>query len=287
MPPVGARRRSDLGARRARSPPGRVDRTRPLRVGFVGSVYAHKGASCCSQAAQRVDAPTCACSSTARSPTPTGARLRALDRARRRGVCGRVRAAELPAVLAGVDVAALPSAVVGLRAAGRRRVPAPRACRCWRRRMGGLAEASATASTGWLFDGGEPTGWRARSQRLADRARPAGAPGRRASRRRARFARLRRRAGGRTTPASAPSRVEPTSRLAVALARRHDALDVAGADQPPRSSPRSATTRRSSLARRDRPARHAPRRRRTPPTSRCATSGRRTSTPAAPRAASR
>ena len=50
------------------------------------------------------------------------------------------RPRELPELLAGVDVAVMPSHVVGLRAAGGRRVPGRARARCVGRALGGLAE---------------------------------------------------------------------------------------------------------------------------------------------------
>ncbi|MDX6733561.1 MAG: hypothetical protein QOC54_3509, partial [Baekduia sp.] len=143
--------------------PGRVEE-RALTVGFFGSVYAHKGAQLLVEAAQLVDAPL-RVRIHGEINEPMAKRLRALDTRGVLEICGKFAAAELPANLAGVDVAALPSLwwdcaplVAGECLAARVPVLAPR--------MGGLAEAIRDEVDGLAFDGGDAAGLAAQLQRL-------------------------------------------------------------------------------------------------------------------------
>jgi len=147
--------------------PGRVD-DRRLTVGFFGSVYAHKGAQLLVEAAQLVDAPL-RVEIHGEVGDAMAKRLVALDRRGVVEICGKFAAAELPAHLAGVDVAALPSLwwdcaplVAGECLAARVPVLAPR--------MGGLAEAIRDEVDGLAFDGGDAAGLAAQLQRLASEA---------------------------------------------------------------------------------------------------------------------
>jgi glycosyltransferase involved in cell wall biosynthesis len=132
---------------RSRSP-GRVQPD-ALTVAFLGSAYPHKGPQLLVEAAQRA-ATRLRVQIHGEVPARFAQQLRALDR---RGVvelCGSFAASEIDHVLAGVDVAALPSlwwdcaplAAAECRAAG---VPlvVPR--------LGGLAEAARDEVDGLLF----------------------------------------------------------------------------------------------------------------------------------------
>jgi glycosyltransferase involved in cell wall biosynthesis len=143
--------------------PGRVEES-ALTVGFFGSVYAHKGAQLLVEAAQLVDAPL-RVQIHGEINEPMVKRLRALDTRGVLEIRGKFAAAELPANLAGVDVAALPSLwwdcaplVAGECLAARVPVLAPR--------MGGLAEAIRDEVDGLAFDGGDAAGLAAQLQRL-------------------------------------------------------------------------------------------------------------------------
>lgn len=144
--------------------PGRVDRER-LVVGFVGSVYPHKGAQLLAEAAQRSEHEVVV-RIHGEIPDAMRARITALDR---RGVvefAGAFGAGELPELLAQVDACALPSLwwdcaplTAGECLAARVPVLAPR--------MGGLAEAIEDGVDGLAFDAGDAASLAAAIDRLA------------------------------------------------------------------------------------------------------------------------
>lgn len=137
-----------LGSERA---PGRKGGM--LTVGFIGSAYPHKGPQLLVAAAQRTDVEL-RVQIHGEIPPDFATKLIEADE---RGVvelCGAFLPSELPRVLAGVDVAALPSIwwdCAPLAAAeclaGRVPVLAPR--------LGGLAEAVGDGVDGLLFDAGD------------------------------------------------------------------------------------------------------------------------------------
>ena len=210
LPGRAARRRPPGGARRGRGAGSASAATaRPaapasaLTVGFFGSAYAHKGAQLLVQAAQLVDATLRVRDPRRGAASASPSACAALDP---RGVVelhGAFRPRELPGLLAGVDVAALPSHVVGLRAAGGRRVPRRRASRCWRR------------------------GWAASPRPIRDERRR---PGLR--RRRRRRARARRSSGWRPSRACW-SACRPASRRRAAFAAYVDELEAYYAGERP------------------------------------------------------
>jgi glycosyltransferase involved in cell wall biosynthesis len=143
---------------------GRV-REDVLTIGFFGSVYAHKGAQLLARAAQLADVPVRVLIH-GEIPDRMADMIRRIDT---RGVvelCGRFSPSEMPAALAGVDAAALPSLwwdcaplVAGECLAARVPVLAPR--------MGGLAEAIRDGVDGLAFDGGDAAGLARQIERLA------------------------------------------------------------------------------------------------------------------------
>ena len=194
-----------LGRDRA---PGRTGER--LTVAFFGSAYPHKGPQLLVEAAQRSDAGPARARSTARSPSASPRACAPLDQ---RGVvelCGAFAPAALPELLAGVDVAVMPSHVVGLRAADGRRVPG-------RPRSAGRP-APRRPRRGDRRRGRRPVLRRPRRRRPRAPARP---PGRRAGAARAPAGRDRG-AARRSPPTSTSSR--PTT---PASARRVAALDTA------------------------------------------------------------
>jgi glycosyltransferase involved in cell wall biosynthesis len=150
----------ELGEQRA---PGRPDG--PLRVGFFGSVLPHKGAHVLVEAAQRA-AGDVRVEIYGELPAGYGAALRGLDR---RGIVtlhGDYSHADLPRLLAGVDVAVVPSVVyetqvlvIGECLAGRVPVVASR--------LGGIPDSITDGETGFLFDAGDAADLAAKLDRLA------------------------------------------------------------------------------------------------------------------------
>ena len=245
LPGRGARRRraSRAGRRTRRgsasgatASPGRVGRGPDRRLLRLG-LRPQGRRSSSSQAAQRRRRAACACRSTARCRVPMPSQLHALDR---RGVVEIVRRrsspASCPTCLARRRRRGAAVAVVGLRAAGRRRVPrrarpgaGARAWAAWPRR-------SATSVDGLAFDGGDVDGLARATDAARHRGRPAGAPAGAASRRRA--------ASGPTSTSSS-STTAASARRASPRSRR-----------PP--SPGSASTRRPRQLARDQPRGRAP-----------------------------
>ena len=264
-----------LGARRL---PGRTDG--PLVVGFLGSAYPHKGVHVLVEAAQRARADVRVEIHGDVAPA-YAQRLAALDG---RGVvhlAGPFASADLPAILARFDVAAVPSAtwdcaplVVAECLAGR--VPVVGA------RMGGIADQVRDGVDGLLFDGRDARRPRPLPRPPRRRARPRRAPAG-GHRRAGELRRARRRARG-----ALPRRGARTGargrRAARALDRRPD-RGLEPRDREPHRR-RAACASSASASSATRPARtSATRRSRTPRTSSSATSGRPTS-PIPARAAS-
>jgi glycosyltransferase involved in cell wall biosynthesis len=121
-----------------------------LTVGFLGSAYPHKGPQLLVQAAQRTSAKL-RVQIHGEVPDAFAAQLRAADERGVLELCGAFAPSEIERVLAGVDVAALPSlwwdcAPLAAAECLAARVPviAPR--------LGGLAEAVTDGVNGLLFD---------------------------------------------------------------------------------------------------------------------------------------
>ncbi len=138
------------GLGRDRAPGRAAGPDAPLTVAFVGSAYPHKGPQLLVEAAQR-------CAADVRvqihGEVPDAFRAELLSRDHRGVVelCGAFRASEMERVLAGVDVAALPSVwwdcaplVAAECLAGRVPLLVPR--------LGGLAEAVRDGVDGLIFD---------------------------------------------------------------------------------------------------------------------------------------
>ena len=147
--------------------PGRVS-DEALTVGFIGSAMAHKGPQLLVEAAQRTTANV-----RVRIHGEIGPEMQArLQQADQRGVLdcrGPYTPAELPALLAEVDAAALPSTIwdcqnVAVLECMAARVPVlvPR--------MGGMPESVRDGVDGLVFDGGDVEQLAARLDRLATEA---------------------------------------------------------------------------------------------------------------------
>ena len=247
----------------------------PLTVGFVGSAYPHKGPQLLVEAAQLVD-----CDLRVRIhgevPRTFAERLQALDQ---RGVvelAGAFSHSELPAILAGLDAAVIPSLwwdcaplVVAECLAGRLPVVAAEHGRHPRLRRARPQRAAVRRALGARTRG------RARAARA--RARPArAAAGRhrgpeavRGVRRRARGD-LRRRSRG----AGADARARPSPSAGSETSRRRRASRRSIARWGSACAPGTSRSPWSAAPRTDR---SAMRRRRMRPRWRCATSGRPTS----------
>ena len=108
----------------ARAPAGRAGER--LTVAFLGSAYPHKGPQLLVAGGAAHPGRGAASRSSARCPTRFAAQLRALDRRGVVEVAGPSRPSEIGALLGRRRRRRAALDVVGLRAAGRRRVPAPR-----------------------------------------------------------------------------------------------------------------------------------------------------------------
>ena len=149
-----------LGRDRA---PGRVGEG--LTVGFFGSAYPHKGPSVLAEAAQMAGQDV-RVRIHGEVPGAFAEHLRSLDAKGRLEVCGAFAHEDLPALLAGVDVAVIPSLwwdcaplMVAECLAGRVPVLASR--------MGGIAEAVTDGVDGLLVDGRDAAALAAGLDRLA------------------------------------------------------------------------------------------------------------------------
>ena len=149
-----------LGRDRA---PGRAGG--PLTVAFFGSAYSHKGPQLLVEAAQRADCDV-RVQIHGEVPAAFARSCEALDARGAVELSGNFAHDELPALLAGVDVAALPSLwwdcaplVAAECLAGRVPLLAPR--------MGGLAEAVRDEVDGLVFDGLDADGLARQLERLA------------------------------------------------------------------------------------------------------------------------
>ncbi len=143
------------------------DRSRPLVVGFVGAGVWHKGVFQFAAAANAVTGDVRFVLHGSISDADR-ARLARIDPAGRVELAGAYAHADLPGVLASIDVAVVPSAVwegapltVGEARAARLPVVASR--------MGGLAEGVRDGIDGLLVEGWSETGLAAAMQRLVDR----------------------------------------------------------------------------------------------------------------------
>jgi glycosyltransferase involved in cell wall biosynthesis len=143
--------------------PGRVGRR--LTVGFFGSAYPHKGPSVL-VAATGLMQHDVAVKIHGEVPESFGQHLRALDRTGRVEICGAFSHDRLPELLAGVDVAVIPSLwwdcaplMVAECLAGRVPVLASR--------MGGIAESVRDDVDGMLVDGRDAPALAAALDRLA------------------------------------------------------------------------------------------------------------------------
>src|SRR4051794_12434050 len=146
---------------------GPRDRSRPLVVGFVGAGVWHKGAFTFASAAAQVTGDVRFVLHGSVSDADR-ARLRQIDPAGRVELAGAYAHADLPEILASIDVAVVPSAVwegapltVGEARAARLPVIASR--------MGGLAEGVRDGVDGLLVDGWSDVALAEAIQRLADR----------------------------------------------------------------------------------------------------------------------
>ena len=201
------------------------------------------------------------------------ARLAHVDPAGRVELAGAYAHADLPGVLAGIDVAVVPSAVwegapltVGEARAARLPVIASR--------MGGLAEGVRDGVDGLLVDGWSETGLAEAMQRLVDRPflLDAMAAGDRGTARRSPTTSTTSRPATPRAPPRTPSRRRRWRCAGAATSTPSRASRAS----TPRSCAGSATASRSTS--RPTTGRPAPPRRRVRPPSRCATSGRRRST---------
>lgn len=143
--------------------PGRVGG--PLTIGFFGSAYWHKGPQLLVEAAQKTSADV-KIQIHGEIPDRIAQQLQAIDRRGVMEMTGHFHAGDLPGLLAGVDVAAMPSMwwdCAPLMAdeclAGRVPLLAPR--------MGGLTQAVEDGVNGLLFDGLSAGDLAAKIDRLA------------------------------------------------------------------------------------------------------------------------